>query len=230
MTRGRMRGAAALELVGVLAGCAVYRPLDLPLAPAPDPTISDLTAEAVRLDVALSSLPIELSGPLTPDQLGLIAVLANPDIRAQRARLGVTEAQVFDAGLLPDPQFSFSLDHPVSSAGLVNAVAAGLGLDTSSLYARPYKQRAARASREQVRLDVAWQEWQVAGKARLLAARVQGLVRSLDLARNASALSDSALQLTLRAVARGDRSASDLEARRLAAADASDRARTVPGP
>lgn len=228
MTRGRMRGAAMLGLAaGVLAGCAVYSPADLPLAPAPDPTIFDLTAEAVRLNMAVSSMPVDLSGSLTPDQLGMIAVLANPDIRAQRARLGVADAQVFDAGLLPDPQFSFSLDHPVSGEGLVDAVAAGLGMDTSSLYTRPFKQRGARATREQVRLEVAWQEWLVAGKARLLAARVQGLERSFGLARRASALADSALERTLRAVARGDLSASDLEARRLAAADASDRARTI---
>lgn len=233
MTRGRMRGAAALGLaagvlaLGGLAGCVGYRPADLPSAPSADPTADSLMAEAAHLNRPLSPTPIDLSGPLTPDQLGLIAVLGNPDIRAQRARLGVADAQVFDAGLLPDPQFSFSLDHPVSGAGLVDAVAAGLGLDTSSLYARSFKQRGARATREQVRLDVAWQEWQVAGKARLLAARVQGLERSFDLARNASALADSALERTLRAVARGDLSASDLEARRLAAADASDRARTV---
>ncbi|HEY1072068.1 TolC family protein [Brevundimonas sp.] len=178
MTRGRMRGAATLGLTaGVLAlalsglaGCVSYRPADLPSAPSADPSAADLAAEAVRLNLPLSPAPVDLSGPLTPDQLGLIAVLANPDIRAQRARLGVADAQVFDAGLLPDPQFSFSLDHPVSGPGLVDAVAAGLGLDTSSLYARPLKQRA---------------------------------------------------------VARGDLSANDLEARRLAAADASDRARTV---
>lgn len=229
MARGWMRGVGAMgPAVLALAGCVAYQPADLPSRPASDPSAADLSAEALRLKRDdMASLPVDLSGPLTPNQLGLIAVLANPDIRAQRTRLGVADAQVFDAGLLPDPQFSFSLDHPVSGEGLINAVAAGLGMDTSSLYARSLKQRGARATREQVRLDVAWQEWQVAGKARLAAARVQGLEQSFDLAKNASALADSALERTLRAVARGDLSASDLEARRLAAADASDRARTV---
>ena len=229
MARGWMRGVGAMgPAMLALAGCVAYQPADLPSRPASDPSAANLSAEAHRLKRDdMASLPIDLSGPLTLNQLGLIAVLANPDIRAQRTRLGVADAQVFDAGLLPDPQFSFSLDHPASGEGLVNAVAAGLGMDTSSLYARSLKQRGARATREQVRLDVAWQEWQVAGKARLLAARIQGLERSLDLARTASALADSALERTLRAVARGDLSAGDLEARRLAAADAGDRARTA---
>ena len=229
MARGWKRGVWALgAAIFALAGCSAYRSADLPLQPASDPMLADLSTEALRLKLgAMAPLPVDLSRPLTPDQLAMIAVLANPDIRAQRARLGVADAQVFDAGLLPDPQFSFSLDHPVSGEGLVNAITAGLGMDTSSLYARSQKQRGARAARDQVRLDVAWQEWQVAGKARLAAVRVQGLERSFDLATHASALADSGLERTLRAVARGDLSANDLEARRLAAADASDRARTV---
>lgn len=229
MARRRMLGAWGLgPAMFALAACAAYHPSELPVTPAPDPTLASLTAEAVRLNLGdPASMPVDLSGALTPDQLGLIAVVANPDIRAQRARLGVAEAQVFDAGLLPDPQFSFSLDHPVSGEGLVDAVAAGLGLDVSSLYARSIKRRGARATRDQVRLDVAWQEWQLAGKARLQSARILGLERSLELARRSAGLADSALERTLRAVARGDLSASDLEARRLAAADAGDRVRTV---
>lgn len=232
MAKGGMRRATALAgsvlLLAAASGCAAYRPASLPLAPASDPTIADIRADAARLGlVGLLPMSIDLSGPLTPTQLGLIAVIANPDLRAQRARLGVADAQVFDAGLLPDPQFSFNFDHPVSGDGLVNAIAAGIGIDVSSLYARPLKQRSARATREQVRLDVAWQEWQTAGKARLQSARILGLERGLVLARQASSLADSALERTLRAVARGDLSASDLEARRSAAADAGDRVRMV---
>ncbi|HVL41360.1 MAG TPA: hypothetical protein VM348_04325, partial [Brevundimonas sp.] len=172
-------------------------------------------------------MDIDLSGPLSARQLGVIAVIANPDLRAQRARLGVAEAQVFEAGLLPDPQFSFSLDRPASAPGLVDAIAGGLGFDTSSLYTRPLRQRTARASRDQVRLDVAWLEWQAAGQARLLAARIGGLETVRGLAFEAARAADDALDRTLRAVARGDLSANDLEARRIAAADAGDRARSA---
>ncbi|MGO4409277.1 MULTISPECIES: TolC family protein [unclassified Brevundimonas] len=216
----------ALGLAAAASGCAAYRPADLASAPRADPSSADLSMQAARLNLAAPTT-IDLDAALTPEQLGLVAVIANPELQAQRMHLGVTQAQVFNAGLLPDPQFSFSLDRPLGDGGLVDAVAAGLGMDLSALYARSGKLRAAQATREQARLDLAWREWQVAGTARLQAARIQGLEQSLELARRSSALADSALERTLRAVARGDLSAGDLEARRLAAADAGDRVRTL---
>jgi outer membrane protein, heavy metal efflux system len=220
--------AAVSLAVVVLGGCASYRPADLPTRPPPDLSASELALAAARLDhPRLGLVDIDLSGPLSPQQLGLIAVIANPDLKSQRARLGVAEAQVFEAGLLPDPQFSFSLDRPVSTPGLVDAIAGGLGLDTSSFFTRPLRQRSARATRDQVKLDLAWQEWQTAGQARLLAARIGGLEGIRRLAVEASLAADDALDRTLRAVARGDLPASDLEARRISAADAGDRARTA---
>ncbi len=225
----RTPGLAAVVLaLVVLGGCVSYRSAGLPDSPRPDPSTTDLARAAARLDhPRLAPVDIDLAGPLSPQQLGVIAVIANPDLRAQRARLGVAEAQVFEAGLLPDPQFSFSLDRPVSASGLVDAIASGLGFDTSSLYTRPVRQRTARASRNQVRLDVAWLEWQAAGQARLLAARIGGLETVRGLAFEASRAADDALDRTLRAVARGDLSANDLEARRISAADAGDRARSA---
>ena len=227
--RRRTQGLAAVSLAFVvLGGCVSYRPAELPDRPRPDPSTTELALAAARLDhPRLGPVDIDLAGPLSPRQLGVIAVIANPDLRAQRARLGVAEAQVFEAGLLPDPQFSFSLDRPVSAPGLVDAIAGGLGFDTSSLYTRPLRQRTARASRDQMRLDVAWLEWQAAGQARLLAARIGGLETVRGLAFEASRAADDALDRTLRAVARGDLSANDLEARRIAAADAGDRARSA---
>ncbi|MBN9464929.1 TolC family protein [Brevundimonas sp.] len=227
------RTRAPVVLVGALAtallsGCATYQSAPLPDAPRADPSATDLAAAAAGLDhPRLPPLDIDFAEPLSPDQLGVIAVIASPELRAQRARLGVAEAQVFDAGLLPDPQFSFSLDRPVSGMGLVDALAAGLGMDTSSFLARPLRQRGAGAGRDQVRLEIAWQEWQAAGQARLLAARILGLEQGADLARAAATAADDALDRTLRAVARGDLSANDLEARRISAADAGDRARVA---
>jgi len=222
------RLATAGLAVIALGGCVSYRQADLPDRPRPDPASEDLALAAARLErSAPGPVEIDLSRPLSPDQLGLIAVIANPGLRAERARLGVAEAQVFEAGLFPDPQFSFSLDRPASAPGLVDAIAGGLGIDTASLYMRPLRQRAARAASDQVRLDLAWQEWQTAGQARLIAARVRGLETIWRIALEASLAADDALDRTLRAVARGDLSANDLEARRIAAADAGDRARTA---
>ena len=40
------------------------------------------------------------------DQVALLAVQNNPDLRAVRAQHGVAQAQVLQAGLLPNPQFT----------------------------------------------------------------------------------------------------------------------------
>lgn len=223
------RAGAALALAAlVAAGCARYRPAPLATAPGPDPSAADVAAAALRVDRPwLRPVSIDLSKPLTPDQLAVIAVIANPDLRSQRARLGVAEAQVFASGLLPDPQFSFSLDRPVAAPQLVTAIATGLGMGVSSLASRPVRQQAARAAREGIRLDLAWQEWQVAGQARLAAARVRGLDRVYSLTLAASRAASDTLARTLQAVGRGDLSATDLEARRISAADLADRARTA---
>lgn len=210
------------------AGCARYQPAVLPARPGPDPSAADVAAAAVRIDRPwLSPLSIDLSEPLTPDQLAVIAVIANPDLRSLRARVGVAEAQVFASGLLPDPQFSFSLDRPVAAPQLVSAIASGLGMAISSFATRPAQREIARAAREQIRLDLAWREWQVAGQARLLAARVRGFEQVYRLTLDASRAASDTLTRTLRAVGRGDLSAGDLDARRISAADLADRARTA---
>lgn len=219
------RPAAILALCALapLAGCAVYAPDPLPTALPADPTPATLG----RFERDSQAIGVDLTAPLDPADLAALAVVLNPELRAQRARVGVTQAQVFEAGLLPDPQFSASLDRPQSAPGLVDALAASLGLDTSAFYIRPQALRGARAGERQARLDLAWLEWQTGNQASVLAARIQGLETALTFAREAEALSSSVLNRSLGAVARGDLSAVDIEARRLAEADAADRARTT---
>lgn len=90
--------------VAFLSGCAVYRPLPLPASPAPVPDFGLLAAQGPQLRHArLRPLQIDLSGALRPEQLAVLAVIANPDLKAARARVGVADAQAFAAGLLPDP-------------------------------------------------------------------------------------------------------------------------------
>ncbi len=225
--------AAALALVlslGGLEGCAAYRPA--PLGPAVDALLAPPDREALsraagRLDhPRLSPLLIDFARPLTPEALGVMAVIANPDLKAARARAGVADAQLFSAGLLPDPQFTFSLDHPVSPAtGYINALTGQLNLDVAALRDHTVSVAGARAAREQVRLDLAWREWGAAGQARLLAARIMGLERAADLTGRAEALAKQELDRVLPAALRGDVKADDVQSRRIADADAGGRAR-----
>ncbi|HUX19220.1 MAG TPA: TolC family protein, partial [Acidithiobacillus sp.] len=106
-----VHGCTVLPL-WLLTGCASYhaRPLSDHL-PAMAKVEQEMAA-ALRHNHPASAQPVNLHTPLSGEDLGEIAVLLNPDLRAMRAQIGVAQAQVFAAGLLPDPQLSLSADLP----------------------------------------------------------------------------------------------------------------------
>jgi cobalt-zinc-cadmium efflux system outer membrane protein len=223
--------AAALASTTLLAGCASYAPAPLKgdaeaLLAQPDLGAAAVDA-AIALHPRLKPVPIDLSQPLTPDALGLIAVIANPDLKAARAKAKVADAQVFAAGLLPDPVITLGADHILSGPDVTDALIAQLAVDLVALRDRQVILRGQRAARDQVRLDLAWQEWQTNGKARLLAARIAGLSQTLALDAETRAAADANLARVLAADARGDVRGDEVVARRLAAADAADKTRNA---
>ena len=128
-------GAAVLSVALVLSGCASLGTASLP--PLAE-RVGAVDAEIARslLQDAPQRVPewlppqrIDLSKPLDADMLGLVAVLANPDLRALRQQAGVADAQVFAAGLLPDPTISLGVDFvaggPATTLG--NALSGALG-------------------------------------------------------------------------------------------------------
>ncbi|MGH6852646.1 MAG: TolC family protein, partial [Methylocella sp.] len=82
--------------------------------------------------------------------------------------IGVAQAQVFAAGILPNPQFSFEYGALVGGPGIISPLLAGLSQDVVPLLTLSTRKTAARASEVSVELDVAWQEWQIVSRARLL--------------------------------------------------------------
>jgi cobalt-zinc-cadmium efflux system outer membrane protein len=228
-----LRGKTALALaLMLLNGCASYAPLPLSGddvdAALRSPDRSALQRAAAELkNPRLAPISLDFSKPLTADELAVIAVLASPDLKALRAQQGVAQAQVFSAGLLPDPQLSLGLDHPITPPGLSNAYALALALDIGALFVRGKAIDAATAAAQQVRLDVAWQEWMAAGQARLLAARIAGLQQTVKFTEDSRRIADQALARTLAAAERRDLKADELELRRVAAADADGRARVA---
>ena len=225
----RPRCVLALACLVLPSACATYTPR--PLAPlqtatAAQPDLAALAAAAARLDhPRLRPITIDFSQPLTPEALGVIAVVSSPELKAARAKAGVADAQVFAAGLLPDPQVSLGFDKLLSGPDSYDGWSAQIGADLLAWRERRVALAGARAAREQVRLDVAWQEWQSAGQAQLLAARIAGLARVSSLAAQSSQAADAALARALAASARGDIRADEVEARRLAAADAAQKLR-----
>jgi outer membrane protein TolC len=196
-----------------------------------DPAAESLGRKAGELQhVLIKPVTLDFSQPLTLDELSVIAVVANPDLAALRARQRLADAQVFASGLFPDPQLSASVDRVLSptGTGLVSAYAGGLTLDVvAGLFTRSAERGAARHAAQQQRLDIAWAEWNTAGDARLLASRLQYQLRTARLADEAAVAARRLLASIVQASARGDLKGDDLQAQRAVGVDATLRAAAV---
>ena len=214
----------------LIAGCGAYAPAPLDghqsdsALSAPDRQTLSLQAKQLRHS-RIAPITLDFSKPLTGDELAVIAVLVNPDLKAMRAKEGVAEAQVFDAGLLPDPQLTVGLDRPTSSQpGLVNAYNLGVSWDILGLVTQRAARRVAKAKQVQVREDIAWSEWLTANQARLLAQRVTYLEAQHDLAQDAAATASRLLDISRRNLERHDIKIDEFALRQVAYLDAQDKA------
>lgn len=144
----------AIALASALAGCAHYTAALLAAAPTLAPS------------AGAAGVPYR---PLAIDEVVALAVARAPDLVAARAKRGVGEATLLQAGVLPNPQLSGSFLPLISGAGTVPAWSFGLAQDVKALLVYRPKLRSARAAARQVDADLLWQEWQVASQARQLA-------------------------------------------------------------
>ena len=152
-----------------LAGCAGYTARPLPASPSTHANLAELKVDADRLRLEpLKPVRVDASDGLDPNEIAVLAVLNSPDLRAKRAAAGVSRAQVFDAGLLPDPQISLSADFP-TTPGAAIAYSAAASLDVQALLTRSATLASAKASAQQTDLDLLWSEWGAAQQARQLA-------------------------------------------------------------
>lgn len=198
----------------LLGGCASYHPEPLPAS-------AHLAASVASLDVArgeialpaLARYDFDPAKPLDATGLAILAVLDNPQLKAERARLGVARAQAFDAGLLPDPQLGFSQDFPGNSAGATtSAYNLGLSYDIAALITHHAAQRAAQHAATQVNLQVLWAEWQTVAQARLLYTRITGNTARLSLLEQERTLFSQRLQRSQTALAQGNVTRLDVDA------------------
>lgn len=215
----RLRTACPMTALALIAGCASYRLAPLPKSiPAADPAI--LSRKAASIDRPyLHSVSIDLAQPLDDNAVATLAVLDNPDLKAMRAKAGVADAQVFAARLLPDPTFSIGYSPKLSGPDPDGEIAGSLGVDLNALRTGKVRRQQAAAQSRQVRLDLAWAEWQTAGAARLQAAKIRSLTRYVVLLEIADQGAQSLLDRTERAADRGDLAADALVSARTAEAD-----------
>lgn len=216
----------------LMAGCQSYTPAPLASASstlAPVDTAA-LSVAAARIERPyLKPVAIDLAEPLDGNAVATLAVLNNPDLKAERTKAGVAEAQVFAARLLPDPTLNIGASKVLSGPDPLADLVGALALDLAALRTRGVRIAQARAAADQVRLDLAWSEWQTAGAARLQAVRIVALTQALALARASRESARSLLDRNLRAAGRGDIAGDAVQTARLAAADAESKLQTVAG-
>ena len=196
----RILGLVTAAAVG-LSGCALYRPSPLAVGPNLRDSVQRLTVDPARLRLApLKAIQIDGRDGLTPLEIAVLAVLNNPDLEAKRRAAKVGGAQIFVAGLFPDPQITASVDKPIAGPDTQTARAFGASFDLAGLLAHTYILRAARFTAKATDLNLLWSEWSVAQQARQLAetamaaeARAAVLRQVLALAADRSGRSTRAL-------------------------------------
>jgi len=172
----------------ILSGCATYTPEPLDtdsltheLVVPDEPAIQVLVSQLA--DPVLSSVVIDLSDGVSPDEAAVLSVVLNPSLRAQRASRGIATAEVLNAGLLPDPVLSISADLPSGGATGGANTGTGIGLDwaMSDLIDRQARIDAADRSKESIDLGILWAETLVSINAKGLVYGVEAGERSLSL-------------------------------------------------
>lgn len=210
-----IRQSAGLLLSIVLCGCSQYRPNPLPTAPDLQKT-PELTVPAQQF--RLPGLPPHLVSPKGLDETTVmtLAVFNNPDLKAARLQAGVASAQLLEAGLLPDPQFDASF----ASSALNYGGVLGLSQDIQALLTRGAAKASAKAAEQQVNLNILWQEWQVAEKARELFIQARSDTQLQGVLNSTRSLLDDSYRRDRAAMQRGDETSGGVAADLIALADA----------
>lgn len=177
---------SAIFFLIAVSGCSRYEKMVLTpgvvtqrLSP---PDMANLRIEARQIKHPLLR-PVEIDEHegITPDGAAILAVLLNPKLVSERDKKGVAEAQLLQAGILPNPVFSYSVGVPIGgiTGGTVNTHSYGLSYDIRALVMRGAEIGAAGADLSSVELSIAWQEWQVAQSAKSHAYRLILLKKQL---------------------------------------------------
>ena len=202
MLRRRAPLAALSAVILVTAGCATYHPLVLPVMPRFPEGVPHL--EAHPGGMPLPELGAQLFDPsdgLDMTEVAMLAVAHNPELNVARDASGVSRAQAFAAGLLPDPVLAGTRDVPTNGdATNTTGFSAGISYDINALLTHSAVKQAAQATRRQTDLNLLWLEWMVVAKARLLFTKglaQQKLLAVLEEERSLAASRHASLQEAL---------------------------------
>ncbi len=211
-TRARALGASARteipRLFGVmtfamLAGCATYHALPFPIGPNLAARIDALNT-AVPNEGGASSQRINTAGPLTLDQIGLLAILNNPNLKSEAGTIDVAHAGVVQATIIPNPIATVSYGALISGPATTSSLSAALSQGIAQIITWQARVKSAEFHADQVDADQLWREWQVAQKAGQLAADLYWNGLSVELTVQEIALLSEELDEVKKAIAAGN--------------------------
>src|SRR5882724_2816932 len=94
------------------------------------PSDHDLAIRANQIHhPLLRPLQLKPSEGLSPDEAAIMAVLVNPALRSERDRRNIAQAELLQAGILPNPQLSYNYDWVTGGNTLDTVNAYGLSLN-----------------------------------------------------------------------------------------------------
>ncbi|RMH55673.1 MAG: TolC family protein [Candidatus Hydrogenedentota bacterium] len=168
MLRFLQQGTTLLSIC-LIGACASYHPLPLKNTDfVPDAEAIRILSDSISHPL-LPPLIVDYRNGLSPEEAAVMAVIVNPHLKALRDERGRAAAQVLQAGLLPNPTFSYGFESPRGrNAGeKENAVSYGVNWNITSLLSRNGTIRSEKKHAASVDLDIAWSEWQTAEAAKL---------------------------------------------------------------
>lgn len=199
---------SATLLVSLLfTGCTAYHAHPLPAAPDLGNT-TQLTVPVTQFRIPGLAPHQTSSRGLDATTVMLLAVIHNPELKAARLQAGVADAQVLQAGLLPNPQFDASFASSVHNYGGT----LGLSEQIQSWITRGAAKAAAAANERQVNLNILWLEWQTAARAEQLFIQVQTDERLTQLLDQSVRLSHAQYKTSHAAMLHGDALATTVSA------------------
>jgi outer membrane protein TolC len=193
-----------LGFLAALAGCAGYRPLPLPRRADLAPSLTALDSVFPDGSPAKPSHRIDVGRPLGLDQIGLLVILNNPDLKAAKGETRVAEAKLLQAALLPNPAVSLGYGALIAGPGTTPSYIVSLSEDIVALVTYRARLGAARAEFAGVGADLLWRAWQMAQKARVLAFDIYFADLSIALSRRELDLVSDELRRVQQATAAGN--------------------------
>jgi outer membrane protein, heavy metal efflux system len=205
---GALAPLVAAVAVAGLAGCATYHAVPLANGPNLASSTHQLVTE-VPPGPDYPAYQIDVTHPLTIDEIGILAMLNDPDLKSEFGTIDEARAELVQARLLPNPVANLSYGAIVSGPGAAS-IGGSLAQSFAAILTYGATTKSAEAHLYQVDAEQAWREWQVAQKARQLALDVYAGKLSIDLAEREQRLMSEELVSVQKAVSEGGTSLEDM--------------------